>query len=193
MTLEEFRKAEGLEGYRYELARGVLEVTEVPNDPHWQIVSNLSGHFHHYKADHPGVILRIGGGGECRVWVPEMASGRNPDLAVVLHGTPKDERGRRPPSLLVEVVTRGGEDRDYQEKRAEYLAFGAREYWIVDPQLRQVVVLVRRNGAGGAAWEDRVFRVQEVIESELLPGLAVAVAGLWADAELEGPGADGPG
>ena len=30
MTLEEFREAEEEEGYRYELARGVLEVTEVP-------------------------------------------------------------------------------------------------------------------------------------------------------------------
>ena len=34
MTLEEFRDAEEEPGYRYELARGVLEVTEVPNDPH---------------------------------------------------------------------------------------------------------------------------------------------------------------
>ena len=41
MTLEEFRDAEEEEGYRYELARGVLEVTEVPNDPHGQIVCNL--------------------------------------------------------------------------------------------------------------------------------------------------------
>ena len=32
MTLEEFREADEEPGYRYELARGVLEVTEVPND-----------------------------------------------------------------------------------------------------------------------------------------------------------------
>ena len=34
MTLEEFREAEDEEGYRYELARGVLEVTIVPDDDH---------------------------------------------------------------------------------------------------------------------------------------------------------------
>ena len=39
MTLEEFREAEELDGYRYELARGVLEVTEVPNDPHGVVVA----------------------------------------------------------------------------------------------------------------------------------------------------------
>ena len=43
MTLEEYRDAEEEPGYRYELARGVLEVTQVPNDPHGQIVSNLAG------------------------------------------------------------------------------------------------------------------------------------------------------
>ena len=41
MTLEEFREADVEEGYRYELARGVLEVTEVPNDPHGEIVWKL--------------------------------------------------------------------------------------------------------------------------------------------------------
>ena len=41
MTLEEFTEAEVEEGYRYELARGVLEVTEVPNDDHGQVVWNL--------------------------------------------------------------------------------------------------------------------------------------------------------
>ena len=44
MTLDEFRDAEEEEGYRYELARGVLEVTEVPNDPHGLVVcESLSG------------------------------------------------------------------------------------------------------------------------------------------------------
>ncbi len=33
MTLEEFREAEELDGYRYELARGVLEVADVPAIP----------------------------------------------------------------------------------------------------------------------------------------------------------------
>src|SRR5205085_12322189 len=84
MTPEEFREAEEEPGYRYELARGVLEVTEVPNDPHRQVVSNLQGLFHHHRVAHPGTILRVGGGSECRLWLPGMISGRNPDAAVVL-------------------------------------------------------------------------------------------------------------
>ncbi len=132
MTLDELRDAEEEPGYCYELARGVLEVTEVPNDPHWQIVSNIQALFYDYKNRHPGLIQRVGGGGECRVWVPEMASGRNPDVAVVFKGTPKDDRARQPPSLVGEVVSPGGEAA-LPDQRDEYLTFGVVEYWIVDP------------------------------------------------------------
>src|SRR4051794_21858485 len=72
MTLEEFREAEEEEGYCYELAGGVLEVTEVPNDPHGQNISNLEGLFHRHRAAHPETILRIGGGAEFRLWLPGM-------------------------------------------------------------------------------------------------------------------------
>ena len=41
LTLDEFLEADEEPGYRYELARGVLEVTIVPNDPHGEVVCNL--------------------------------------------------------------------------------------------------------------------------------------------------------
>ena len=134
MTLEEFQDADEEHGYRYELARGVLEVTHVPGDPHGQIVWNIS---ERDRASRPGTIpagiQRFGGAAEFRLWLPGMVSGRNPDVAVVLRNTPRDHRGHRPPVLAFEVVSKGGEARDYQVKREEYLAFGLREYWIVDP------------------------------------------------------------
>jgi len=42
MTLEEFLETEELDGHRYRLARGVLEATEVPNEPHGVVVCGLS-------------------------------------------------------------------------------------------------------------------------------------------------------
>src|SRR5436309_1985924 len=105
MSLEEFRDAEEEPGYRYELARGVVEVTEVPNDPHGVLVCDLYDAISEYRRSHPEIICRYGGGSEFRLWLPGMISGRNPDVAVVLKGTPKDTRGRRPASLAVEVVS----------------------------------------------------------------------------------------
>jgi len=179
MTLEEFLEAEELDGYRYELARGVLEVTEVPNEPHGVVVCNLYRAVNRYDLDHPGVIHRYGGGSEFRFWLPRMISVRNPDLGVVLRGAPRDWRGRRVPALAAEVVSRGSVKRDYETKREESLAYGLPEYWIVDPLKRQVTVLTRR----GDSWNEAVFRDDQVIVSLVLPGFATTVAELWIDVE----------
>jgi Uma2 family endonuclease len=179
MTLDEFLEAEESEGYRYELARGVLEVSEVPNGPHGDVVCNLYRAVGRYDQQHPSVIRRYGGGNEFRFWLPGMISGRNPDLGVVLHGAPKDWRGWRIASLAAEVVSRGSVERDYVTKRAEYLAYGLIEYWIVDPFKRQVTVLTRR----GDTWYEAVFRDDQVIASLVLPGFATTVAELWTDVE----------
>jgi Uma2 family endonuclease len=181
ITLDEFREADEEPGYRYELARGVLEVTEVPNDPHAVIIFNIYQAFAAYHQAHPQVIFRYGGAGEFRLWLPGMISGRNPDVAVVLRGTPKDERGRRPAALAIEVVSEGSETRDYETKRQEYLAYGLREYWIVDPQLRRVTVL----GRDGDVWVEHVFQGDQTIDSRVLPGFAGRVAELWVDVEAD--------
>ena len=188
MTLEEFREAEELEGYIYELARGVLEVSEVPNDPHGVVVANLYDGISRYRRDHPGVILRYGGGNEFRFWLPRMISARHPDLGVVLRGAPKDWRGRRLPALAAEVVSRGSVKRDYEVKREEYLAYGLLEYWIVDPMKRIVTVLTRR----GDTWDEAVFRDIQVIVSLVLPGLTTTVAELWLDVEDDGDDSANP-
>jgi Uma2 family endonuclease len=179
MTLEEFREAKEEDGDRYELARGVLEVSEVPNDPHGMVVANLYDGISRYRRDHPGVILRYGGGNEFRFWLPRMISARHPDLGVVLRGAPKDWRGRRLPALAAEVVSRGSVKRDYEVKREEYLAYGLLEYWIVDPLKRIVTVLTRH----GDIWDEAVFRDEQVIVSLVLPGLTTTVAELWLDIE----------
>jgi Uma2 family endonuclease len=185
MTLEEFQEAEEEQGYRYELARGVLEVTQVPNDPHGVVVWNLLSSVQDYSRAHARVIYRAGGAGEFRLWLPAMVSGRNPDVAVALRETPRDWRGRRPPSLAFEVVSEGGEahERDYVTKRAEYLAYGLREYWIVDLQTKMVTVLIR----DGDIWVEQVYRDEQQAVSLVLPGLAVRLPDLWPEIEGDQP------
>ncbi len=177
MTLEEFLEAEEEDGYRYELARGVLEVSEVPNDPHGFIVDIFNCAIVDYRRLHPNRIIRAGGAGEFRLWLPVLISGRNPDYAVILRGTPKDHRGRRPPSMVVEVVSEGSEARrrDYETKKEEYVAFGILEYWIIDPEMHRVTVLKRN----GDSWIEAVFGDGQVASGLVLPGFAVTVTDLW--------------
>lgn len=181
LMLEEFLDADEEPGYRYELARGVLEVTEVPNDAHGLIEWHLLGLIRDYERDHPGVIHRAGSSGSVRLWLPVMVSGRNPDIAVILVGAPKDPRNRRRPDLAMEIVSEGrmAHQRDYVTKREEYLAYGLLEYWIVDPFARRVTVLIR----DGDVWVERVFQNDQAAVGLVLPGFAVRLPELWAAAE----------
>jgi Uma2 family endonuclease len=183
MTIEEFLEAEEEPGYRYELARGVLEVTRVPNDPHGLVVFNLSRIVVVYDQAHPGVIHRAGGGGEFQLILHEMGSGRNPDFSVVLQGAPKDYRGRRIPVLAAEVVSEHSVDRDYRAKREEYLAYGLLEYWIIDLKLRKMTLLVRH----GDTWVERPCLEAQPIPSLVLPDLTATTADLWTDLDAYDP------
>jgi Uma2 family endonuclease len=184
LTLDEYLDAEVEEGFHYELARGVLEVTNVPRDSHGVIVWKLYCAVVAYNLAHPEIIYRSGGGSEFHFVVPTMISGRNPDVAVTLKATPKDARGHRPASFAAEVVSEGTEarERDYVTKREEYLAYGLDEYWIVDPIERRVTILVRN----GDAWTESFVKGDDVAESVVLPGFVVPLAGLWADEEEDG-------
>ncbi len=181
MTLDEYLEAEVEEGYRYELAAGVLEVTQVPNDPHRQVVTNLYDAISLYRRLHPGVVLSYGGGSEFQLGLPGRITGRNPDLGVVLRGATQGLARTTLPALAAEVVSLDSIQRDYETKRAEYLAFGLQEYWIVDPLKRQVAVLTRR----GDTWNEAVSRDDQVIASLVLPDFATTVAELWIDVPVD--------
>lgn len=190
LTLDEFREAEEAPGYLYELVRGVLDVTEIPPDSHGQIVDNLHEMLSAYRGRNPGIILRIGHGSDIRLIIPILESDRHPDLGVVFHDDPRDERGRSRPSLVVEVVSPGkrARKRDYEEKLEEYLAFGVREYWIVDPEHERITVFMRQTLAETATWSANVFEGDLTIVSGVLPGFEGTVDRVW---EHIGPETEG--
>jgi Uma2 family endonuclease len=173
MTLEEFIDAEFEEGFLYELSGGVVEVTEVPGPNHGRIVLRLARLFFRYNEQHPGVIDYQAGCGECRLRLPGMSSDRHPDQAIYLDPQPPGPAPwtRWIPHLAVEVVSEGGEDRDYVVKRQEYLAAGIREYWIIDPSLRQLRILIRE----GDAWAETILTEGQPYHTPYLPGLEVVL------------------
>ena len=187
MTLEEFWDAEEQPGYLYELARGVLEVSEVPGNAHLLVVHAMHELFSDYNRLFPGLIRSIGHGSDIRYIIPDPETDRHPDLAIIFRDAPLDSKGRWLAVLGVEVVSPGkpARKRDYIEKRDDYLVVGLLEYWIVDPEERRVTVLLRREADGVSAWEERTFTGLDVIGSDLLPGFAGTVAELWANLDEE--------
>ena len=173
MSLDDFHAAEWTSGHLYELSRGVVDVTEVPGVPHGLIVDRLAEMFILYRVARPGVITYRAGGSECRIRLPWMASDRHPDQAIYLTPIPElaNPWAEWVPAIVVEVLSRGGEERDFVLKREEYRAMGVGEYWMLDRFARAMAVDRRV----GDRYEELVVGIDEVHRTDLLPGLEVSV------------------
>jgi len=88
------------------------------------------------------------------------------------------ERIEGAPDLLVEVLSPGTARRDRGEKLLLYAQSGVREYWIVDPQERQIEFLINEEGrfvvALPAAGEYR---------SQALPEVQLDIAAFWREVD----------
>jgi Uma2 family endonuclease len=180
MSLDEFEHAEGQEGRLYELSRGVVIVTDVPNDPHLTMVDAIRQQIAEYRATHRHLIHRVCGGNECKVLVRSLESERHPDVAIFKTPRPSvpDLWSMWVPELVIEVISPGSEQRDYEEKTEEYLLRGVREYWIVDAGKEEVLVLRRVKDR----WSERTVRPPDLCRTRLLPGFALDVAAVFAAA-----------
>lgn len=87
-------------------------------------------------------------------------------------------RDMPPPALVIEIVSPGAanHDRDYRYKRTEYAARGISEYWIVDPEERQITVCKWINGL----YEDTVIREDEQVKSDVVPSFELSANQIFA-------------
>lgn len=182
MSFDDFRDAEASPGCRYELARGVIRVVDVPGGAHAGVSDAIHQQLALYRSVHPGVIHLIAPGSECRLEAPALQSERHPDRAVYLTPRPALEQPWAVwiPEIVIEVVSKGGEKRDYEDKREDYLVAGVKEYWIVDPQKRMMLVLIRR----GDHWAERTLAATSVYQTPLLPGFALQLTDVFAPLDL---------
>ena len=165
----------------YELVNGVLVEMPPESEDNNDIARKLLFEF----AKHFPVQLLAYKDTEVEV-MGMRATCRIPDLLVhtaeskaALSGTARATitRDMPPPAIAVEVVSPGqvNRDRDYRYKHTEYAARGIAEYWIVDPETRQIMLCQWVNGQ----YEDTVYQGAEPIQSTLVPGFALTTAAVF--------------
>jgi Uma2 family endonuclease len=173
MSLADFEHAEVQEGHLYELGRGVIIVSDVPNPTHLAQFLAIRRQFSVYETAQPGRLYGVMGGAECKIVLTALESERHPDLAIYKTPLPSGEEDVWAvwiPEIVIEIVSPGSEQRDYEEKREEYFQFGIQEYWIVDAE-RQEVLILRR---AGGRWREKIVRPPETYRTRLLPGFEFA-------------------
>ncbi|MEX0817955.1 MAG: Uma2 family endonuclease [Pirellulaceae bacterium] len=178
LTPEEFDVAEGKSGWRYELIRGVLIVTPPPQEQERDPNEELGHLLRTYQEQHAQ-------GASLDKTLPEHDNHvgddrRRADRAIWAGLGRLPKRGEAP-TIAVEFVSRGrrNRQRDYQEKRDEYLKVGIQEYWIIDRFQRTMTIHTKRNGI----YETRGVSEPESYATPLLPGFEVPLARLFALAD----------
>jgi Uma2 family endonuclease len=181
MTPEEFDAVEECdELYCYELINGVLVVTPPPSVMERGPNDLLGYLLRTYQGQRPnGAALNYTIPGHC---IPSAGNRRRADRAVWAG------LGRVPnlrsdlPTIAIEFVSEGKRDRnrDYVEKRNEYLDAGIAEYWIIDRFRRQMTVV----RATDRSPEEIVVQEQESYSSPLLPGFELPPAQILAEADM---------
>jgi Uma2 family endonuclease len=183
MSLRAFEFAEVEEGYRYELARGYVVVSEVPSYFHGSQIDVIQYHLQVYRTVNPDLIHRILGNMDCKLVVAAWESERHPDLAIYL-SRPRGKKDHTMwrtwvPDLAIEVVSPSSVDRDYVEKRDEYWTLGVKEYWIVDVAMGKVTQLRR----GKTDWIAKELHADDLIETKVLPGFKLPCQAIFEAAE----------
>ena len=180
LSPEEFDAVEECdELYNYELVHGVLVVVPLPAVEARAPNDQLGHLLRSYKDHHPqGAALDL--------TVPEHLI-RTPDSRrradrVIWTGLGRIPNTRRDqPTIAIEFVSASKRDfqRDYIDKRDEYLRAGVREYWIIDRFRRRMTVV--RGGADPVT--EIVITEQDTYTTPLLPGFELPLAQLLAVAD----------
>lgn len=168
MSLDEFDHAEVQEGFSYELGKLVVDVSDLPEPGHGEIIEALREALYAYKIANRGIIHAIHGNGECKLLVGPTQSERHPDLSIYLAPPPQDADVWSVwiPAVVIEVVSESSRDRDYNDKPLDYATFGVPEYWLFDRTKKEVVIHKRRRGM----YVPQVLKSGETYQTTLLPG-----------------------
>ncbi len=128
------------EGQRAELINGQIYNMAPPSTTHQRIVTRLSSLIDSYIQQKHG---------SCEVFVAPFAvflndDNRNyvePDISVICDKNKLDDHGYHgAPDWIVEVTSPNAPQRDYGIKLFKYRTAGVREYWVVNPQKKTVMV-----------------------------------------------------
>jgi Uma2 family endonuclease len=181
LTFDEYLAYNDGTDTRYELVDGELVIMPPESPENLQLSRFLLLHLLQYlpldRVVYNTEVEVSGCRARCRI--PDLLV-HSEESAAALEGANRATitRDMPPPALVVEIVSPGEANRirDYRYKRTEYAARGIAEYWIVDPETRQVTVCQWVEGQ----YEDTVVQGTAPIRSMVVPALVLTVDQLFA-------------
>ena len=168
-----------VEGYRYELIRGVLVVSPAVSSAETSPNQDLGHILLTYQESHPEGGCLDATLPERDIFLPRNRRRADRVIWIGLGRVPDEKRDI--PSIVIEFVSPGRRAavRDYETKRDEYLGSGVKEYWVIDRFLRQMTVF--RPGPDGPI--ATILPEGQSYETPLLPGFVLPLGRLLTKAD----------
>ena len=179
LTYEEFLEMSEASDLHYEYIDGEVFLMASPTYNHQAIVAEIHVCFHNWlkgkkcrSLTSPFDVTLIKGKGSFNVVQPDI---------LVLCDTDKiNGKGRYTgvPTLVVEVLSGSGKGRDMVIKLDLYMQSGVREYWMVDPDKREVMLYSfdKRN-----IMDHAFFSRDQAVQSMVFPGLEIKLADIFSE------------
>lgn len=162
MNVAEFEQMEKDELITYELIDGVVMMSPRPALKHQLISANLHDAFSAIVKKHGCHMLS-----EIELLLDEQYI--VPDISIICDNVANfidSTRYKKPPLIVMEIVSPSSSGRDYMLKRAKYQQLGIQEYWIVSPEEQCIWVIHYEQGA-------EHHYCDGIVKSEVLPNLQV--------------------
>ncbi len=171
------------EGERWELIEGVpFDMTPAPSRRHQHLLTRLAVPIGSYLEGKPCELYLA----PFDVRLPrvderaeEVDTVVQPDLVVVCDPAKLDDRGcRGAPDWVIEILSPSTAARDHIEKLALYEKHGVREYWLVHPTDR--VVMVYRQEEGGRYRAPAVYSAEHQVPVGIFEGFLLDLRRVFA-------------
>ncbi|MBP3700962.1 MAG: Uma2 family endonuclease [Lachnospiraceae bacterium] len=156
------------EGERMELIEGHFYAQVAPSRAHQDVLSFLHAAVYNYIQTN---------GGSCRVYPAPFAVQLSdadttivePDISVICNPDKLNDKGcKGAPDWIIEIVSPSSKRMDYYTKLALYRAAGVREYWIVDP-LKKVVIVYNMEHDDGPVF----YPLSEKVKAHIYDNLEI--------------------
>jgi Uma2 family endonuclease len=160
---------------RVELLRGFIrKMSPAPSRRHQTVLQNINKRFlNRLEGAHCNVYVAPF---DVRLPIPSAKKDTTvvqPDICVVCDESKLDDYGcNGAPDLIVEILSPSNGKHDIDTKFGLYEEAGVKEYWMVEPEEKMVLVYTLQNGKYIGL---RPRTVDQIVDSPLFPALKMAV------------------
>jgi len=166
---------------RVELIMGkIFNMSPAPSSQHQHITVAISSGIYQFLRNKPCKVFTA----PFDVLLPDSSGVKNtvvqPDITVVCDSSKITKEGcTGAPDLVVEVISKSSVKKDLHEKFGIYEQAGVKEYWIVQPQDRSLIIFTLTEA--GQYQPSKPLTKGDIATSQVLPGLKIDLDEVFID------------